>query len=93
MLDKEKLFLVMYVDISGVNSSDVAEYLNHFANAFQYDESIERLIIPTREGESRVECINPVLLNKEQYAEVERKIESIKKEVSEALKSLHNDKH
>lgn len=85
------MFLVMYVNIGGVNSEDVPAFLNKFADVFQYDDSIERLIIPTREGESRVECINPVLLDKEQYAEVERKIEGIKKEVSEALKNLHND--
>lgn len=87
MLDKDKLFLIMYVNISGINETDVVEYLDNIADMFKFDETINRIIIPTREGETRVECINPVLLNDKQYAEVERKIENIKKELSKILKN------
>lgn len=91
MLDKEKLFLVIYLNIGSVPSIDVSAYLKDFSRSLTYDESIERLIIPTRDGETRVECINPVLLNEEQYAEVEKKIESLSQEVIDALKTLNND--
>lgn len=92
MMDKDKLFLVCYLNIESIRAEDVSEYLHSFAEAFTYDESIERIIVPTRKGESRVECINPVLLTDEQYKEVEEKVKNLKKEVETALKTLNNDK-
>ena len=92
MMDKDKLFLVCYLNIGSIPDENVSEYLHSFAEAFTYDESIERIIVPTRKGESRVECINPVLLTDEQYKEVEEKVKNLKKEVETALKTLNNDK-
>ena len=91
MMDKDKLFLVCYLNIESIRAEDVSEYLYTFAKAFTYDESVERIIIPTREGESRVECINPVLLTDEQYKEVEEKVKNLKQEVETSLKTLNND--
>lgn len=91
MLDKEKLFLVIYLNIGSIADVDVSEYLNQFAASLTYDESVERLIIPTRMGDTRVECINPVLLDEEQYEGVRKKIENLNQEVSDALKTLSND--
>lgn len=92
MMDKDKLFLVCYLNIRNIRAEDVNEYLYTFAKSLNYDESVERIIIPTREGESRVECINPVLLTDEQYKEAEKKVKNLKKEVETALKTLNNDK-
>lgn len=91
-MDKDKLFLVCYLNIGSIPDENVSEYLHSFAEAFTYDESIEKIIVPIREGESRVECINPVLLTNEQYKEVEEKVKNLKKEVETALKTLNNDK-
>ena len=91
-MDKDKLFLVCYLNIGNIPDGDVSEYLHTFAKSFTYDESVERLLIPTREGETRVECINPVLLTDEQYKEVEEKVKNLKKEVEATLKTLNNDK-
>ena len=91
MKDKDKLFLVCYLNIGSIPAEDVSEYLHNFAEAFTYDESVERIIIPIRESESRVECINPVLLTDEQYKEVEEKVKNLKEEVETALKTLNND--
>ena len=92
MLDKDKLFLVCYLNVGSIPAEDVGEYLHSFVEAFTYDESIERIVIPTREDESRVECINPILLTDEQYKEVEEKVRSLKQEVETALKTLNNDR-
>ena len=91
MLDKEKLFLVVYLNISGIPDVDVTDYLNQFGTSFSYDESVEMLLVPVKNKETRVECINPVLLTEEQYTEVEKKIESLIQEVSDALKNLSDD--
>ena len=92
MMDKDKLFLVCYLNIDGIPVEDVNGYLYTFGKSLDYDESIEKIIVPIRKVENRVECINPVLLTDEQYKEVEEKVKNLKKEVETALKALNNDK-
>lgn len=91
MTDKDKLFLVIYVNIDNIHMSDVSAYLEAFARQTTFDESVMRLIIPVRGEETRVECINPVLLTEEQYKETEEKIKNLQEKVEEALKDLRND--
>lgn len=91
MKDKDKLFLVSYLNIASINSSDVLEYIDKFARAIYFDDSVKHLIIPIRDGETRVECINPALLTDEQYKEVEEKINGFKNKFEEILKSLGNE--
>ena len=91
MLDKDKLFLLIYLNVGSIDDADVSEYLMRFAESFKYDESIERLIIPIRKGETRVECINPVLLTDKQYEDVREKIKNLTKKVENVLNSLKND--
>ena len=83
MLDKDKLFFafLIYMNVGSIDDADVSEYLMRFAESFKYDESIERLIIPIRKGETRVECINPVLLTDKQYEDVREKIKNLTKKV------------
>jgi len=44
--------------------------------------------VPTRNEDTRFECINPVLLDEKQYKSVEKKIKNLKKEVEERIKAL-----
>ena len=90
-MDKDKLFLIIYINIGNISDSDVSIFLRNFADATTFDESVMRLIIPVRGEETRVECINPVLLNEEQYKETEEKIKGLQEKVEEALKDLRND--
>lgn len=92
MRDKEKLFIVIYVDVRGIHDSDVVSYLKAIASSMEYDESVAKLIIPTRESETRVECINPVLLSPAQYDETDRTFKSLKKKFEEAIKILEENK-
>ena len=92
MLDKNKLFIVIYVDVRGIHDSDVVSYIKEIASSIQYDESIAKLIIPTRESETRVECINPVLLSPAQYDETDKTFKSLKEKVEEAIKMLKENK-
>ena len=88
MLDKDKLFIVIYADVRGIHDSDVVSYIKAITSSIKYDESIVKLIIPTRDSETRVECINPVLLTEDQYKDVEDKINTLKQAVEEKLKTL-----
>ena len=54
----------------------------------KFDESVQIIFIPTVESNTtRVECINPVLLDEEKYKEVEEKIEKI----ATILNNLENE--
>ena len=88
MMDKDKLFLVIYVNIDNIHMSDVSAYLEAFARQTTFDETVMRLIVPVRDQETRVECINPVLLTEEQYKETEEKIKTLQEKVEEALTTL-----
>ena len=92
MLDKEKLFIVIYVDVRGIHDSDVVSYIEAIASSIQYDESIVKLIIPTRDSETRVECINPVLLSPAQYEETDKTFKNLKERFEEAIKTLEENK-
>lgn len=93
MLDKDKLFIIVYVNIGGFGGdSTVSEVLGEVAKRVRYDESVNTLIIPTRDSETRVECINPVLLTEGQYEETRKKIESLTEKVEEAIKTLKENK-
>ena len=83
MLDKDKLFIVVYVGVHGFSDQTISEILA---------DSVNTLIIPTRDSETRVECINPVLLTEEQYEETRKKIESLTEKVEEALKTFKENK-
>lgn len=92
MLDKDKLFIVVYVGVHGLEDQTVSEILANVANHMQYDDSVNTLTIPTRDSETRVECINPVLLTEEQYEEARKRIETLTEKVEEAIKTLKENK-
>ena len=87
-MDKDKLFLVIYLNITDILSEDVVGYINKVAEVTKFDDSVRLLIVPVRGEETKIECINPVLLTEEQYKDVEEKINILKQEVEEKLKTL-----
>lgn len=91
-MDKDKLFLVIYLNITGIHSADVVEYINEVTEVVKFDDSVQRLIVPVRGEETKIECINPVLLTDEQYEEARKKIESLTEKVEEAIKMLKENK-
>ena len=88
MLDKDKIFLVVYLNIGTMSDSDVDEYVGKVTETMNFDDSVHLFIVPTRNEETRFECINPVLLDEKQYKSVEKKIKNLKKEVEERIKAL-----
>ena len=90
MMDKDKLILVFYIDVSGIHDADISIYMSEMANVLRFDESVLRFIIPVR-AESHVECINSAVLSEEKREEVEERIDKILKEAEEAIKKLENE--
>ena len=87
MKDCEKLFIVMYVNVRNIDMEDVPEYLHEVKNALYYDETVNTIVVPIRDGDTRIECINPALLTDDKYKEVERVFDECKKRAGEFLKT------
>lgn len=78
MQDKDKIIIVFYIDVSRINRDDVYEYTSYVAKHFNgyFDDSVKTVFVASEDGGgNRVECINPVLLNQEQYQKVQEKID------------------
>lgn len=90
MLDKDKIFLLVYLNVGTVPPAEIDDLVKQLTETLKFDESVQLFIIPHRgkDETTRVECINPVLLDEKQYKAVEKKIKGLKKEVEEKLKTL-----
>lgn len=75
--DKDKLFIVFYLNVSRYNYSAVPEICMQAQKHLTYDDSILSIVVPIYDGESKVECINPQLLNEEQYETVKNQLTEI----------------
>lgn len=77
MLDKDKIILVVYVNISYIDIADVAEYMHKITDAITFDDSVLRLFIPIRDSETRIECINPKRIFDEEYVKTSELVENV----------------
>lgn len=84
------LIFVFYVNIGHLGRSDVSEYMRRISDMLESHceergMNASHFIIPIRDGESRLECINPVLLSESEYAKTRDIIENMRLSVSEFL--------
>ena len=81
MKDKDKLFLVVYIGIKACSDQaaiNLVEAVKKQITRNEFDNTVTIFCIPTRKNnEIKIECINPVLLDKEQYKRVEDSIKKI----------------
>ena len=56
ILDRDKLWLVFYLKVDGLDTSDIPTYIDSFHNSMRqkFDESVVVLTVPTR-GENHVQ--------------------------------------
>ena len=47
MLDKDKTWLICYVNVSNIHETDVPEYIQTVKQNFTYDDSVITIAIPT----------------------------------------------
>ena len=89
---ENKLLIVVYAGLKGLDSIYSAEYLDNIArylDSSSWNDECRFMLIPQRGTEDvKVECINPVLLTEEKYKEAEETVNKI----GEILKTLKNEK-
>ena len=57
MLDKDKLWIVAYISVKGMCKSRAYQQLAEFRNHYQFDESVNMIIVPVEEP-TRIEFYN-----------------------------------
>ena len=73
-MSKEKIILIHYINVGNIDGNDVSEMMENIVNKFspKEEDNIISYWIPVREGETRVECINPKLVSEEDFTEAKR---------------------
>lgn len=93
MSENNRLILVFYIDVSRVDKEDVPAYMNEVATELsKNDNNTDKYFIPIFEGDSRIECINPVMLSEEEYVNVKQKVNEIDKIFKDLIKDNNNVK-
>ena len=88
MKTRDKIIIVVYLNVSNIDRGDVCEYLDNARRSmfgFTEDGSAEVLILPIEDEDSHVECINPVLLDEKEYEKVKDVVERFKTAFDEFL--------
>ena len=85
MVDKERIIIIFYIDTSNIDIDDAYEYINAASKSLNsyFDDTVKTLFMPS--DENRVECINPVLLNEEEYKKVSDTVEKFEVEFNKWL--------
>ena len=88
----EKIILVHYINIGNINANDVSKIMEDVVKKFlpKDEDNIISYWIPVREGESRVECINPKLVSQEDFTKAKRILDRNQEIVNDIIKWKNN---
>lgn len=90
---RDKVLLVAYVGVRDRGDDYFMYVAKHIPDVFERYEDVELLLIPEESTNGiRLECLNPVLLNEEKYAEVEAAVEKYKKSIDDLLNKEQDEK-
>ena len=92
---RDKIILVFYIGCASINRYEIPEFLNSIADSFRkrWDDSVETIFIPCiEEVDTRIECINPKLVNQDVYDKAMDVVEKFKSKTDEILETLKKDK-
>ena len=79
-MSKEKIILIHYINVGNIDGNDVSKMMEEVINklSLKGEDNVISYWIPVREGETRVECINPVIASKDEMDKIGKIIEDIK---------------
>ena len=55
--DKDKLWIIFYVGVGGINPEEIPQFIENFNQDINktYDDTVKTIIIPTNETQTRVQ--------------------------------------
>lgn len=89
---KDKIIIVHYIGVERIDDGDIGEYLDEISENFSFknDDTVYSYFVPVMDSnEIRIECINPVEVNAEKYAEVVRKLNEANEMLKKAIKDIN----
>jgi len=83
----EKLIIVYYISVGNRTPQAAREIISSFiANcSLVKDENLHNVFVPIREGDTKVECINPRFLPEEDFQKYKSQLEECEEKVKEFL--------
>lgn len=78
-MNQDTLLLIFYINVKHLDATDVVKYINEEDEYLREKcEGARYFIIPVEDSETRVECINPKYLSKEEWQSIRDKVDRIK---------------
>ena len=86
-MNTEKLILVYYLNLGNITPQRASEILESFgANLNQEIKEAHHILLPIRNGNTRVECLNPKIITQEEY----RSVKGFLERAEDTLSNLSN---
>lgn len=87
-----KIILVHYIWVGNAAIEQVEDKFNKLKNNFQHieEDNIISYWIPIKEGDSRVECINPKLVSEEDFNQAKLALDKAQLKIDEIVKAWNN---
>ena len=86
-MNTEKLILIYYLNLGNITPQRASEILESFgANLNQEIKEAHHILLPIRNGNTRVECLNPKIITQEEYRSVKGFLEKAEGALSDILK-------
>lgn len=77
MLDKDKLWVICYLNISNIDDSDVPNFIQETKdNCLNFDESVKAIIVPSRNTETYFEFYNMSKIEPSTLDEINEKLKN-----------------
>ena len=84
LFNMKKIILIHYLNVGNMAMADYAVYKDNYFKALPKSDDVINYIVPIR-GETKVECVNPVLLTDDEYAKAKIVLERNQKVVEELV--------
>lgn len=89
---KDKIILVHYIAIGNMEHNKAMMALDKFKNQMKAkEEDVVQYFIGIREGDSRIECINPKLVDESAYAKAREALDKAQSEFNKLLNELKDE--
>lgn len=84
----EKIILVFYISIEGMSLTKAEDFLSKIVEKSKtnQEDNIISYYIPIKNGETRIECLNPKLISEEDYTNIKNILDKTKQKLNEFLK-------
>jgi hypothetical protein len=87
----DKIIIVHYVWVGNAAIEQVEKTLDRLKNNFQHlEDNIISYWIPIKDGDSRVECINPKLVSEEDFNQAKLALDKAQLKIDEIVKAWNN---